>query len=150
MCHFVQWAFLFKSVLNVCVCGGRGGGQNIRLLFSVFSPGHFGILDRYPLCAFGVSADTLSACTCVHALALVWSVELITLLMQKHYSYLVFWLVSTIIITLICDCVCINQPFSTKVEFSAGAKVVNTLPFYAYISKSENPNNFRVESQKKS
>ena len=43
------------------MCGG-GGGQNIRLLFSVFSPGHFGILDRYPLCAFGVSADTLSAC----------------------------------------------------------------------------------------
>ena len=48
-----------------------------------------------------------------------------------------------------CDCVCINQPFSTKVEFSAGAKVVNTLPFYAYISKSENPNNFRVESLNK-
>ena len=66
----------------------------------MFSPGRFGILDRYPLCAFGVSADTLSACKCVHALALVWSVELITLFMQKHYSYLVFWLVSTIIITL--------------------------------------------------
>ena len=49
----------------------------------------------------------------------------------------------------ICDCVCINQPFSTKVEFSAGAKVVNTLPFYAYISKSENPNNFTAESLKK-
>ena len=49
----------------------------------------------------------------------------------------------------ICDCVCINQPFSTKVEFSAGAKVVNTLPFYAYISKSENPNNFTVESLNK-
>ena len=48
-----------------------------------------------------------------------------------------------------CDCVCINQPFSTKVEFSAGAKVVNTLPFYAYISKSENPNNFTVESLNK-
>ena len=51
--------------------------------------------------------------------------------------------------TYICDCVCINQPFSTKVEFSAGAKVVNTLPFYAYISKSENPNNFTVESLNK-
>ena len=49
----------------------------------------------------------------------------------------------------ICDCVCINQPFSTKVEFSAGAKVVNSLPFYAYISKSENPNNFTVESLNK-
>ena len=49
----------------------------------------------------------------------------------------------------ICDCVCINQPFSTKVEFSAGAKVVNTLPFYAYISKSENPNNITVESLNK-
>ena len=45
----------------------------------------------------------------------------------------------------ICDCVCINHPFSAKVEFSAGAKVVDTLPFYAYISKSENPNNFIVE-----
>ena len=48
-----------------------------------------------------------------------------------------------------CDCVCINQPFSTKVDFSAGAKVVNTLPFYAYISKSENPNYFTVESLNK-
>ena len=54
-----------------------------------------------------------------------------------------------IIYIYICDCVCINQPFSTKVEFSAGAKVVNTLPFYAYISKSENPNNFTVESLNK-
>ena len=48
-----------------------------------------------------------------------------------------------------CDCVCINHPFSAKVEFSAGAKVVDTLPFYTYIPKSENPNNFRVESLNK-
>ena len=48
-----------------------------------------------------------------------------------------------------CDCVCINHPFSGKVEFSAGAKVVDTLPFYTYIPKSENPNNFRVESLNK-
>ena len=59
------------------------------------------------------------------------------------------YLLLALYILYICDCVCINQPFSTKVEFSAGAKVVNTLPFYAYISKSENPNNFTVESQKK-
>ena len=49
----------------------------------------------------------------------------------------------------ICDHICINQAYGTKVEFSAGAKVVNTLPFYAYISKSENPNNFTVESLNK-
>ena len=48
-----------------------------------------------------------------------------------------------------CDHICINQAYATKVEFSAGAKVVNTLPFYAYISKSENPNNFTVESLNK-
>ena len=48
-----------------------------------------------------------------------------------------------------CDHICINQAYGTKVEFSAGAKVVNTLPFYAYISKSENPNNFTVESLNK-
>ena len=63
------------------------------------------------------------------------------------YIYLNIYLY--IYIIYICDCVCINQPFSTKVEFSAGAKVVNTLPFYAYISKSENPNNFTVESLNK-
>ena len=50
---------------------------------------------------------------------------------------------------IICDHICINQAYGTKVEFSAGAKVVNTLPFYAYISKSENPNNFTVESLNK-
>ena len=50
---------------------------------------------------------------------------------------------------IICDCVCINHPFSAKVEFSAGAKVVDTLPFYTYIPKSENPSNFRVESLNK-
>ena len=38
----------------------------------------------------------------------------------------------------ICDCVCINHPFS--------AKVVDTLPLYTYISNSENLNIFRVES----
>ena len=38
---------------------------------------------------------------------------------------------------------------SAKVEFSAGAKVVETLPLYTYISNSENPNNFRVESLNK-
>ena len=49
----------------------------------------------------------------------------------------------------ICDCVCINHPFSAKVEFSAGAKVVDTLPLYTYISNSENLNNFTVESLNK-
>ena len=49
----------------------------------------------------------------------------------------------------ICDCVCINHPFSAKVDFSAGAKVVDTLPLYTYIPKSENPNNFSVESLNK-
>ena len=44
----------------------------------------------------------------------------------------------------ICDCVCINHPFSEKVEFLAGAKVVDTLPLYTYISNSENLNNFTV------
>ena len=50
---------------------------------------------------------------------------------------------------IICDCVCINHPFSAKVEFSAGAKVVDTLPFYTYIPKSENPNDFRVYRKSK-
>ena len=45
--------------------------------------------------------------------------------------------------------ICINNPFSAKVEFSAGAKVVDTLPLYTYTPNSENPNNFRVESLNK-
>ena len=50
-----------------------------------------------------------------------------------------------------CDCVCINHPyaFSTNVEFSTGAKVVDTLPFCSYLSKNVNPNNFGVESLNK-
>ena len=57
---------------------------------------------------------------------------------------------ATLLNMMICDCVCINHPFSAKVEFSAGAKVVYTLPLYTYISNSENPNHFRVESLKTS
>ena len=44
------------------------------------------------------------------------------------------------------DCACINGPFSAKVEFSAGPKILYASPLYQYTSKNENPNNFRVES----
>ena len=48
----------------------------------------------------------------------------------------------------ICDCLCINHPFSAKVEFSVGAKVY-TVDHCPYISKSENPNSLSKKSKQK-
>ena len=39
---------------------------------------------------------------------------------------------------IICDCTCINHTFIAKLEFSAGAKPVDTLPLYRYVSKIKN------------
>ncbi len=52
-----------------------------------------------------------------------WLVQLVKMLIHLHATPLAFYQASSTLVTIICDCLCINHPFATNIVFTVREQI---------------------------